>query len=467
MSIVQVQNSFSASRLRACQKWPYTSSALLALVPVERPGMGTFGVDAYWRLYYDPAVLNDWTCPETAGVLLHEVCHVIRNHARRFANVLGFDPDKVLNDPSTSAETIINIMHLAKVWNIAADCEINDDLVEQKIPLPMPKNPEDRKYCPCLPSKFGMENGLLAEEYFSRLRNEMPAPKIKYVNGVPMPGSGSGASDDGRSLAAGVPGTQPSGSGADGCQRPWEEGKPDPNAKGKDGKSEQNPGINEGQAELIRHEVARRVQSTAKNAGSVPSGMRRWADQILVAKIDYKKELISQVKFAIEQIRGHSNQTYSRIARKQYEGGIIAAAQVCPNVSVSVIVDTSGSMSEGALGEALSELSGILKALPRQDGVRVYSCDAAVHNCKKVFRADQVELLGGGGTDMRGSIIAVSQAKPRPQLVICLTDGYTDYPDHPTNGVPCLAIIVSDGVTSSCPDWIRCIQLPSDFHENK
>jgi predicted metal-dependent peptidase len=138
---------------------------------------------------------------------------------------------------------------------------------------------------------------------------------------------------------------------------------------------------------------------------------------------------------------------------------------VTPNIQLAVVVDTSGSMSDRCLGEAVGELSGILKALPRQDGVKVYACDAAVHTAQKCFRAEQVQLAGGGGTDMTLAIKHASDVKPRPQLVICLTDGYTDWPKEPTNGVPCLAVIVSNGDDTS-PDWIRSIKLPKHAFGN-
>ena len=41
------------ARLRACGHWPFASHAILSMVPVPRPGLGTLAVDKHWRLYYD------------------------------------------------------------------------------------------------------------------------------------------------------------------------------------------------------------------------------------------------------------------------------------------------------------------------------------------------------------------------------------------------------------------------------
>lgn len=437
-------NSLAAARLRACHKWPYVSTALLSLVPVESPGLDTMAVDAYWRLYYDPNCFTKWGVQETAGVLIHEVCHVIRNHSKRFANVLGFDPDQVLQ-AGCEPDTYANIKYLALIWNYAADCEINDDLEAGKIPLPKGI---------LLPEKFGFPTGLLAEDYYSRLRQQLP-PKPPKSSGGKSGKNGTGGEGD-PSDGPGTPGIEGAGSGSDGIRRKWEHGKPNGNG---DGKTPE--GISEGQAELIRHEVARRVQSAGKLQGNVPAGFRRWADGLLEPKVDYRRELACAVKQAIEQIKGHHDLTYTRLPRKSPGGGLISPASVAPNIQVAVVIDTSGSMSDKCLGEAVGELSGILKALPRQDGVKVYACDAAVHTAQKCFRADQVQLAGGGGTDMSIAYVHAAQQKPRPQLVIILTDGYTPWAREPVNGVPCLAVIVSNGDDTS-PDWVKSIKLPKD-----
>ena len=65
-----------------------------------------FAVDERWRIYYDPKGVERYEVDELAFILLHEVHHLIRNHADR-ARSKQVVPD---------------------VWNIAGDMEINDDL---------------------------------------------------------------------------------------------------------------------------------------------------------------------------------------------------------------------------------------------------------------------------------------------------------------------------------------------------
>jgi Mg-chelatase subunit ChlD len=59
----------------------------------------------------------------------------------------------------------------------------------------------------------------------------------------------------------------------------------------------------------------------------------------------------------------------------------------------------------------------------------VICCDLRVHPGQTVRRAEDIELLGGG-TDLREGIKAALALRPRPDLVLVLTDGQTPWPDH-------------------------------------
>ena len=74
------------ARMAAVEAMPYFARALFALVPVAAPGLKTFAVDKHWRLYVDPGMLGTeqgWSIPTASSVLLHEVGHVLRDHAAR------------------------------------------------------------------------------------------------------------------------------------------------------------------------------------------------------------------------------------------------------------------------------------------------------------------------------------------------------------------------------------------------
>ncbi|MDQ1488641.1 MAG: hypothetical protein QOJ23_1155 [Actinomycetota bacterium] len=149
----------AAARLRAADAQPFLALALYALNAVAVPGHGTFSVDADWRLYIDPERLATWSIDEVAGVLLHEVGHVIRDHAGR-ARSAGVSPTT----------------HLA--WNLAADAEINEPLAKLRgVALPGGG---------VTPARLGQPDGYLCEWYYSRLlRDGIPEdlPPVRCGSG--------------------------------------------------------------------------------------------------------------------------------------------------------------------------------------------------------------------------------------------------------------------------------------------
>jgi len=84
------------------------------------------------------------------------------------------------------------------------------------------------------------------------------------------------------------------------------------------------------------------------------------------------------------------------------------------------------------------------------------SCDAAVHSTQQIFSAEQVRLLGGGGTDMGVGISHALQLRPKPEVIVVLTDGYTPWPsERPPAQV--IVALLEDGPDP--PDWARVVRV--------
>ena len=127
-------NILLAARIR----YPYFATALAALSPVERPGLGTVAVDRYWRLYYDPAWLSGLTLDQAAHVVAaHELGHLLRDHSGRCVRCCAAPCD----------------------YNIAGDAEINDDIVADLLPAGHVR-----------PSTLGAPDGLFAEDYLDYIQ---------------------------------------------------------------------------------------------------------------------------------------------------------------------------------------------------------------------------------------------------------------------------------------------------------
>ena len=166
------------ARMAAVEAMPYYARALFALSPVAAPGLGTFAVDKFWRLYVDPAMLGTsegWSLTTAGAVLVHEVGHVLRDHGDR-----GDQVDSPVD---------------RKMWNYAADAEINDDLIAAGLGLPDGV---------VTPAGIGCEDGHAAEVYYRHLVPPgAPASDPQAGGDDEGCGCGSGAGD------APVPGELP------------------------------------------------------------------------------------------------------------------------------------------------------------------------------------------------------------------------------------------------------------------
>jgi hypothetical protein len=84
--------------------------------------------------------------------------------------------------------------------------------------------------------------------------------------------------------------------------------------------------------------------------------------------------------------------------------------------------------------------------------------DTAVACAKNVFRPEQIELSGGGGTAMDRLIVAASQERPAPKAILVVTDGFTDWPCEPV-GPRVVACLTQARTADSVPKWIDAVVL--------
>ena len=398
-------HKLAAARLFALKKMPYMASTIYAMVPVPREGLGTLGITKDARLFYDPTFCESIDDEFLGTILIHESMHLLQKHFDRAVakGVIGED----------GKTGIVEQMIESIRWNIAADCEINDDLVAAKLPFPT-----TGPYVPCTPKKFNLEDGNLAEYYYDQLRDQ--------DNKSSKGGKGKGGKVCGLSKKE-----QPQcGSGA---------GNPLPDEGAQKGEGK---GRTQMEIENVRRETAQAIKAAeATQKGSVPAGMKRWADEILApAKVDWRRRFSCRVRKCLGQRAGLIDFSYKRPSRRQAgHGNIIFPSMVQPIPTVGVIIDTSGSMSETDMGHGLGQVRHLLGAT-RAD-VYLAVCDAAVHNLKKVRTVYEIKasLVGGGGTDMSPALEALE--KVGCDLIVGVSDCCAYWPDKPPH-VPTI--------------WLRC-----------
>lgn len=404
---------FQSVLLRAAHERPYLALALHAAELVPTPGLGTFAVDKYCRIYVDPEMVGSkkgqWSVAQAAWVFVHEIGHWLFEHHARAEELIAAGE-------CSECE--------AKLVNVCEDAELNCD-------------PDLERHLPgdyVHPKKLGLEPHHLWEEYYAALRGKQPK-----CGG----GHGKGdAADDG----TGIPQVRDCGSGAHGQARPWE--KPAP-AKGG------TPGISEGEGTLLRKIVAREIREAAqseKMRGTIPLHWLRWADALLApATIPWERELAALVRNALTMAAGCVDYSYSRPSRRGTFSGVIQPALRRPKPEAAVVIDTSGSMGQLDLSAALSEIDGILRAVGQRQ-VPVICCDAQAAPVQRVSSAMSVELIGGGGTDMGAGIAAAQNLKRA--VIIVLTDGYTPWPKQAPRGMQLvIGLVRPAGQTGEPEGW--------------
>jgi predicted metal-dependent peptidase len=299
----------------------------------------------------------------------------------------------------------------ARRWVQAADAEINDDLIPAGLELPGR---------PVLPRDLGAPDGLLAEQYFE-----------------------AGTTDRSGQIKGAAGDWLDCGSGADGVPRP----------------DDGPPGLPAWQADLLRRQVAQDVIAHAKVAGTVPGGLLRWAEQILNPKVNWRKVLAAELRRAVAEVSGAVDYSYRRPSRRaSVAGNVVLPALRRPVPEVAVVCDTSGSMTEDLLAAALAEVEGLLRALGMARQVRVLACDTAVGPAQRVSSARQVQLVGGGGTDMGTGIAAAAALRPRPAVTVVLTDGYTPWPSAAPKGTRVVIGLLGPGAPDA-PTWARAVRV--------
>lgn len=294
-------------------------------------------------------------------------------------------------------------------WVEAADAEIDDDFPAELIRVGPRVGPADLDSPP----------GRLAEEY--------------YRSGSVRPGSEADC-----------------GSGSHG-QPALDEPPPEDRTR---------PGVSRDQQEMLRRRVADEV---ARAEGAVPLGLRSWAQDRLHQPADWRRELAAVIRRSLASVGGAVDYSYRRPSRRAASvAGVVLPSLRQPTVEVAVVCDTSASVTDTQLGAALAEIDAVLRATGTRS-VRLLACDDAVRSVSRVSPGREVQLLGGGGTDLTVAIDEAMTLRPPVQAVVVLTDGHTPWPDRPPRAQVVVGLLEGDRSLprpADPPVWARTVAIP-------
>jgi predicted metal-dependent peptidase len=96
----------------------------------------------------------------------------------------------------------------------------------------------------------------------------------------------------------------------------------------------------------------------------------------------------------------------------------------------------------------------------RHRNVTVFAVDAEVQAVTRAARGRHIELAGGGGTDMRKGLDAAAALRPRPDVIVVLTDGWTPWPDRCPAATVIVGLIGEHATeTDDLPAWARAVRI--------
>ncbi|MFF7329954.1 VWA-like domain-containing protein [Streptomyces sp. NPDC008150] len=354
-----------AARLQAVRVRPYLATALFALRAVPTRRVPTMAVDAYWRCYVSPGFVDRTPLEELAGVWVHEVSHLLRDHHGRGERVVR---ERELTGPGARLRV-----------NIAADFEINDDVYGDGL-----AEPEGAARA----SVLGLGEGQLMEDYLRRFTLGPRTADLSWLD---------------------------CGSGSDGLEREWD--------LGPDGAH----GLSAHERDAVRFRVARGIVGSPGNtpggwrrwAEEAFQPPQKWRE-LLGAAV---RSATSGSGAGEDYTYGRPARRSAGVP------GVVLPSLRRRPPRVCVVVDTSGSVSDAELGAALREVAEISRAVGgRRDLVTVVPCDAAADSVHVLCRAESIPLTGGGGTDLRAGFARALRTRPAPDVVVALTDGQTPWP---------------------------------------
>ncbi len=380
----QADRIIHRGRQHACEHLPWFSSALLgARLVFDRNLPSPAAIDMYGRIYINPDKIIELLCDALQNLdLERRIARTVRQVAFLFYHEIAHwirEHWKRFEASDTS-----NLLR----WNVATDLEINDDIPEGFEPIQSILTPQS----------YNLPNGRTAEWY---LRNG------REVLDKLVPDEGSGVH---------------------GQRRDWELDPEDPN----------HPAIRDLERSIIQRKVAHELEEYKKTQGEVPAGWQRWAEEILHPKVNWRERLKQVLRGAITQGYGERlDYSMSRPSRRTsvYQPFYLPSLRGRYEPYVYCVIDTSGSIHQKELTHALGEVKGLLEQM--QIPIRVVPCDAVPYETVEVFTQSDLfklaeSLPGGGGTDMVAALEHLKTVRPKPDIVIVLTDGHTPYPAERT-----------------------------------
>lgn len=317
------------------------------------------------KFYYNSEFIKSLPPKQVEFLVGHEVLHAVYDHMGRRGE----------RDP--------------KLWNIADDYCVNQDLIDQRIGDFIPVGLHDEKY-----------KGMSAEEVYDDLYENAEKISIDDLLDKVIDEHLDGEGDDGE--------------GDDGEEQ---EGQ---------SKGSGRPKLSEQEKKEIKEEMKQAVMQAAQASGAsnLPNGVRRLINNLTNPQLNWRELIQQQIQSQVK-----SDYSWMRPSRRGWHmDSILPGTDLAETIDVCIAIDTSGSMGDGQLRDLLSEVKGIMESYD-DFKLRVWTFDTEVFGMQE-FTPDnaeeinQYEMQGGGGTDFTTNWTFMKENDIQPKLFIMFTDGW-------------------------------------------
>jgi len=411
MNNLSAEDRITRAKIQLNKRSPFVSYIVYHMKFIEDkegkmfpPDNKTMGVDANGNCYWYREFFEKLSEEELMGVLYHEAIHLALAHLQR----------RGTRD--------------VRIFNIANDLVVNDALQDESFRLPAGGWIPDRYHHSIEVNGVKIEhiNEKSSEEIYEELYKL--AQKNPMKRGVSMQGDGSGNSSSGS-------GKSDNKGDSFGGKKGFDNHiyKEDIEKNKEDGEGNGNGTIGGEMPQMVGEQDWKRITAEAsqlaKQRGTMPAGLLRRIEDILESKINWREKLyqyiVAQIPFDF---------AYDFPHKRSVSVGTFLPRIKRESVQIAFHIDTSGSMSEEDLRQALGEIVAIIASFPNVK-IEVLVGDAEMQNTftlttensEDIIKLAQ-EMKGGGGTTHEYIPAFIEENLQETRLLIAFTDGYTSFP---------------------------------------
>lgn len=396
---------------RLGSKLPYFAPVLDRLRFQNSPEVETLGISHTLVVHYNAKYVESLNSDQIEGVLLHEALHFLSDHHRR-------EKENLLKNEANHT-----------VHNIAMDMEINGRLRDYGYRLP-----EHGVY----PDNFELPDGtvlnypvgLTYENYYKRLlkdlRNYAKKNKDKCVKD-PTNGNNSGVSIQMDLDGVNDPSKEGSESGNNNSNKKERGMVSLSGIVGMDSVIEGHDNDTDNLADSLRDLCEQSAKEAGKGSDAdlvtTKPQMKKYPWNVLF------RNIVSKALGPV--IHGYEFRSYCAYNKKNACAEIMIPTWRSRKneINLCIIMDISGSMYD-ILEDMYAKIKSMVTMISDDIKVTILETNTDVVREVKDFdlSAPTVKINYGGGTDMTAGWKYIEENKLKPDLIICMSDGYTDWP---------------------------------------